>query len=36
MMSMILVVEDESNQRLLYQIELEDEGYQVITASDIP
>ena len=33
-MSKILVVEDEPNQRLLYQIELEDEGYRVITASE--
>ena len=33
-MSTIMVVEDEPNQRLLYQMELEDEGYQVITASE--
>ena len=34
MMSTIMVVEDEPNQRLLYQMELEDEGYRVITASE--
>ena len=33
-MTTILVVEDELNQRLLYQIELEDEGYRVVLASD--
>ena len=30
----ILLVEDEANQRLLYQMELEDEGYHVVLASD--
>ena len=33
-MATILVVEDESHQRLLYQMELEDEGYDVVVASD--
>ena len=30
----VLLVEDEPNQRVLYQMELEDEGYDVIVASD--
>ncbi len=30
----ILVVDDEENIRILYKEELEDEGYEVITASD--
>ncbi|HEX8833915.1 MAG TPA: response regulator [Abditibacteriaceae bacterium] len=30
----ILVVEDDNNQRALYQEELLDEGYEVLTASD--
>ena len=29
-MATILVVEDEPHQRLLYQMELEDEGYDVV------
>ena len=33
-MSTILLVEDELNQRLLYQMELEDDGYRVVLASD--
>ena len=33
-MTTILLVEDELNQRLLYQTELEDDGYRVILASD--
>ncbi len=33
-MPTILLVEDELNQRLLYQMELEDEGYRVVLASD--
>lgn len=33
-MTTILVVEDELNQRLLYQMELEDDGYRVVLASD--
>ena len=33
-MSTILVVEVNSNQRLLYQMKLEDEGYKVVQASD--
>ena len=33
-MTTILLVEDEANQRLLYQMELEDEGYHVVLASD--
>ena len=32
-MSKIMVVEDEPNQRLLYQMELEDEGYRVVAVS---
>ena len=31
-MPTILLVEDEANQRLLYQMELEDEGYEVVFA----
>lgn len=30
----ILIIDDEENIRLLYQIELEDEGYEVIVASN--
>jgi DNA-binding response OmpR family regulator len=30
----ILVVEDDQNQRLLYEEELSDEGYRILTASD--
>ena len=30
----ILIVDDEEHIRMLYQVELEDEGYEVITASD--
>ena len=30
----ILLVEDDQNQRLLYQMELEDDGYEVVTASE--
>ena len=33
-MGRILLVEDDPNQRLLYQMELEDEGYDVLTASE--
>ncbi|MCF6149007.1 MAG: response regulator [Candidatus Kuenenia sp.] len=33
-MKTILVVEDDKNQRLLYKQELENEGYNVITAKD--
>ncbi|OGG55494.1 MAG: hypothetical protein A3F84_18785 [Candidatus Handelsmanbacteria bacterium RIFCSPLOWO2_12_FULL_64_10] len=33
-MATILVVEDQPNQRLLYQMELEEEGYRVVLASD--
>ena len=32
-MNTILVVEDEPNQRLLYRMELENEGYRVVLAS---
>ena len=32
-MSKIMVVEDEPNQRLLYRMELEDEGYRVVAVS---
>lgn len=32
--SLIMVVEDDANQRALYQEELADEGYEVITAGD--
>jgi DNA-binding response OmpR family regulator len=33
-MSKILLVEDEKNQRTLYEQELLDEGYEVVTAAD--
>ena len=33
-MSKILLVEDEKNQQLLYQQELQDDGYDVVCASD--
>jgi CheY-like chemotaxis protein len=33
-MPTILLVEDEANQRLLYQMELEDEGYHVVAAGN--
>lgn len=33
-MTTILLVEDEKNQRLLYEQELELEGYEIITAAD--
>jgi DNA-binding response OmpR family regulator len=33
-MELVLLVEDEANQRLLYQTELEDEGYEVMLAAD--
>ena len=33
-MTTILLVEDELNHRLLYQTELEDDGYRVVLASD--
>jgi CheY-like chemotaxis protein len=33
-MATILVVEDDKNQRLLYEQELKLEGYEVVTASD--
>ena len=33
-MPTILLVEDEANQRLLYQTELEDEGYHVVAAGN--
>lgn len=33
-MTTILVVEDDSNQRLLYEQELKLEGYEIVTASD--
>ncbi len=33
-MAKILIVDDEEHIRMLYQVELEDEGYQVATASD--
>ncbi len=33
-MTTILVVEDDKNQRLLYEQELKSEGYEVVTASD--
>jgi len=33
-MTTILVVEDDKNQRLLYEQELKLEGYEVVTASD--
>jgi len=34
-METVLVVEDEAHQRLLYEWELGDEGYRVITAADL-
>ena len=33
-MSTILLVEDKKNQRLLYEMELQDEGYEVALAAD--
>lgn len=33
-MAKILIVDDEEHIRMLYQVELEDEGYEVVTASD--
>ena len=33
-MALVLLVEDEANQRELYQQELEDEGYEVALAAD--
>lgn len=33
-MNTVLVVEDDKNQRLLYQEELTEEGYRVVTAPD--
>jgi CheY-like chemotaxis protein len=33
-MSRILLVEDDPNQRLLYQMVLEDDGYEVVIASE--
>lgn len=33
-MSTVLVVEDDTNQRLLYEEELADEGYEVLSAPD--
>ena len=33
-MATVLIVEDDKNQRLLYQPELAEEGYEVLTASD--
>ena len=30
----VLLVEDEGNQRLLYRMELEEDGYQVVEATD--
>ncbi len=33
-MTTILIVEDDNNQRLLYEQELKLEGYEVVTASD--
>ena len=33
-MKTVLLVEDESNQRLLYRMELEEDGYQVLEAAD--
>lgn len=32
--SLILIVEDDENQRALYEEEMRDEGYDVVTASD--
>ena len=34
MMTTILLVEDDKNQRLLYEQELRNEGYEIVTASD--
>ena len=33
-MTTILIVEDDNNQRLLYEQELKLEGYKIVTASD--
>ncbi len=33
-MTTILLVEDDKNQRLLYEQELRNEGYEIVTASD--
>jgi DNA-binding NtrC family response regulator len=33
-MAKILIVDDEEHIRLLFQVELEDEGYEVVTAED--
>ncbi len=33
-MAKILIVDDEEHIRMLYQVELEDEGYEVTTAAD--
>lgn len=33
-MAKILIVDDEEHIRMLYQVELQDEGYEVITAAD--
>lgn len=33
-MAKILIVDDEEHIRMLYQVELEDEGYEVVTAPD--
>jgi DNA-binding NtrC family response regulator len=33
-MAKILIVDDEEHIRMLYQVELEDEGHEVITAAD--
>jgi DNA-binding NtrC family response regulator len=33
-MAKILIVDDEEHIRMLYQVELQEEGYEVITASD--
>jgi DNA-binding response OmpR family regulator len=33
-MKRVLLVEDEKNQRMLYQMELQEEGYEVDTAAD--
>jgi two-component system response regulator (stage 0 sporulation protein F) len=33
-MAKILIVDDEEHIRMLYQVELEDEGYEVVTAAD--
>lgn len=34
-MSKLLIVDDEANIRLLYSEELQDEGYEVVTASNV-